>query len=254
MKIHSILRTQILRLSYNMEHRELAIALLRKMQNYQFSLFSYTHIALFASEFRIHHRTFMDKLVKNSLANLKQARLKDWSAICYTIVRLNYTASDNCEQDYLQAVSNELLNRETECMQYRQSFIACMCHLAMRNVFHPSLLAKALTITPNDDGPHAPAFHMNGLLFLDSYARMNAGDIYKGPLLTAAKRVDMEKRFYEPVDRSLLVDIQNVIAELFAYSRLARALPHFKRDGELQIFLLSHSDQHCFIFVLQIFM
>lgn len=196
-------------------------------------------MTLFATKYRVRNNRLMATVVRLAMANLKSARIKDLAAISYAIIYLDYQSPHGHELAFMQAALAELRNRRDECQDFRDSFIACQCYWAMRNVHDCELLATALTPVPIDAGrKNEEAYTDGNLLFLDSYARLNVGlDVYKGPLLSDEQRIEMQQRFDDGLDKKMLPLLADAVREKFGHCHLARAMPHFIRDGEQLYFL-----------------
>lgn len=225
-----------MRLSHDSAHLQLASKLLEAIYNNQNIFFSdisaVTHIVLFAAEFGIRHHNLLEAIAYYFLENLNQARLKDMGIISHAFVHLDVHTKSKIEMKLFENILNELPNRTIEHEDHRPTFIACMCNLAINNYYNTDLINSALATVEIDLNSRAQSFHYGNLLFLNSYAHINLGaNEYTGALLSDELRRLMAKEHNNNNDITILSNIGQTIQEMYGHYKIARALPHFKRDG-----------------------
>lgn len=152
--------------------------------------------------------------------------------ICYAFVHLDVHTKSAIETRLFEMILNELPNRAVENERFRPTLIACMCHLAINNCYDTNLIDSVLATVELDLNSRMPNFHYGNLLFLNSFVKVNLGENkYKGALLKDNARRKLAMLFSNNSVNTLISDIGQIIQEMYGHHQIARALPHFMRDG-----------------------
>lgn len=168
------------------------------------------------------------------------------ASICYAFAHLDVHTKSAIETTLFKSILNELPNRAAENESFRPTLIACMCHLAINNYYDTNLIDSVIANVELDLNSHMPTFHYGNLLFLNSFVKVHLGENeYKGALLKDNARRQLAMSFS---NNSAILKVSDIIQEMYGHHQIARALPHFVRNGMYYLINLLHYLQTMLIF------
>lgn len=194
-----------------------------------------THILLLAEKYDIYNKKLIEMAIGRYAGDLERVRLKDMGILVRTIIQFDY-ASEGVDVLFREMI-HDLYHRDNEAYRFPQSFILCMSHMAMRNVYDWKLLDKAQEAAQPDLAiqPHSLTYNSVQILFLDTILRLNLKNVYKRPFITDKQRIELVARNCRDfVEKSN--GLQEVADELYYHQKSARSLPHFQDKGNGNIF------------------
>ncbi len=200
------------------------------------------HVALLGTQIHICQQDCIEQIVRRFSKDVKSIRMKDFERIAFVIGLFDFESESKVEDQLCQNILVELKNRAEEIVQYPKCFSLCLYYLTMKGYYDEELLSAALS------KPYLTFAYGNQVKYgmeifgLDSYAKINLRESYKGNEVTEKNRQYMGKMLTQYIpDRSgkfkvnatdaILLELKEATDELCTHCHFAHALPHYDRPG-----------------------
>lgn len=194
------------------------------------SFLALTHTAHFGLKQNVYNRELIDVIVRRLIGNLKLLRMKDIERICLVLATFQFKTSDQIEERFCDEVQSFLL--QSMHTRHPESMVRCISYLAMRGGVDPKLIAWVLDpITLLNTFGNLIEYSDSHILIIDSYAKINLADSYKGHRLSDSVCNQLIQRFYRDTLDGVNTLILNDLKKIFNMNNinyvLWRAIPHF---------------------------
>lgn len=235
---------QTLRYSSKPIHAEHMNALLDTIvpQLPRLSLMSCLHVLLLGSDIQFCHNASIEPILHRFKDEIPNLRLKEIERIAF-VMGLFYLQTHLPIADLVsQQILINLKSRVEEIMKYPRCFPACLQYLAYSGYTDDELISSVL-----DERFCEMAYGRNvtlgrELFGLDSFARINLKDSYKGLLLEDKRRRTMGKILVHYIPRrdgefklsatdKILLEMKEAAQRVWGECHMAHVLPHYDRPG-----------------------
>lgn len=224
----------------------------------KFSLMCCLHMALLGTNLQVCNQVLMENIVQRFTGNIKEVRLKDIERLSLAMGLFNFQCRDGSERILLQKMVEEMKLRVAEYGQHPKCLSACTHYLTLCGVYDVDIIGSVLTekYIRFAYGKLISYFENKFLKFnlptgknhfavgrevlcLDSYAKINLKDIYKGPTLSDKMRRNITKfqSCYIPCRKQkwkltlsdkLTLEMKEEIDIQYGDSKLTHVLPHYQ--------------------------
>uniref|UniRef100_A0A1B0D2W7 Uncharacterized protein n=1 Tax=Phlebotomus papatasi TaxID=29031 RepID=A0A1B0D2W7_PHLPP len=206
------------------------------------SLLSCLHVALFGTDMQYYNQECLEKIIGRFAGEYKSCRLKEFERLSFVLGLYGFTMADGSHTKLCQEILAELPNRISEIMKFPRCFPSCLHFLTLSGHHNEELINTVL-----DPKFYEMAYGKNytasrEILCLDSYARINLKDTYKGKLLTDKFRRTLTKihtnyipakdqRYKLSAADTILLEIKDTCDELYGQdaSNIAHVLSQYER-------------------------
>ncbi|CAD7089811.1 unnamed protein product [Hermetia illucens] len=231
-----------LRYSSRLPQADIMYGLLDKMcpQLHRISLLACLHVALTGCDIQMCHEKCVEMVLERFHRDIDEARIKDMERICHVMGLFNIKTKSGIKDELCEQILERMQTRIDEIIRYPKCLQTCLHYLTLCGHYNEDMLNAAL-----DQQFIKHVYGKNKLLgrevfCLDSYARINLKDSYRGNLLLDRQRGTMGKMFthYIPEKNSkfklnvtdrILVEVNETCKNLWGTSNIKHVLPHFER-------------------------
>lgn len=201
------------------------------------------HVLLLGSDILLCHNRSIELILQRFIDEIPNIRLKEIERISF-VLGLFYLQSSLPIADLIsQKILSNLKTRVEEIMKYPRCFPSCLHYLAHSGYADDELISSVL-----DERFCEMAYGRNVTLgreifALDSYARINLKDSYKGMLLQDKRRRLMGKLLVHYIPQrdgefklsatdKILLEIKEAVQRVVGNCHMAHVLPHYDRPGK----------------------
>lgn len=209
----------------------------------RFGLFTCLHLALLGTKLEICHQQCIEQIVRRFSDNVTSLRAKDFERITLVIGLFDFESESKIESRLCANILNQLNTQQDRNNDFPRCFSLCLSYLAMKGYHDERLISEALSEPYLQQAYGKPANHSLELFVLDSYAKINLKNSYKGNALTAESLQCRGRNLKKlvPSRRGKLTHTDSLLLELkealdgagFSHCYFGYALPHFDRPGKL---------------------
>lgn len=199
------------------------------------------HIALLGTPHHISQQKCLEKIANRFSDDITTIRLKDFERITFVIGSSDFTSDNQIENRLCEQILAELKNRVSEIVQYPKCLPLCLHFLSLKG-YHDEELLNVVLGEPFLGFAYKTLPNYGRELFsLDSYAKIQLKETYKGNQLSEKVRRYMGQMFTDYIPSSefklspsdkILAPVKETTEELFRHCYYAHTLPHYPRTGE----------------------
>lgn len=207
------------------------------------SLMSCLHVLLLGSDIQLCHNETIEPILHRFKDEVPNIRLKEIERISF-VMGLFYLQDSLPIADLLsREILTNLKTRVDEIMKHPRCLPSCLQYLAYSGYADTELISSVLDERFCDMAYGRNVTLGRELFGLDSYARINLKDSYKGLLLEDKRRRTMGKLLVHYIPRrdgefklsatdKILVEIKEAVERVTGECHMAHVLPHYDRPGK----------------------
>lgn len=212
-------------------------------QVHRLSTLSCLHLAILGTHCQICHQKCIEHIVDRFNNDIKSLRMKDFERIAFVLGLYDFESESRIEENFCQNVFVEIKSRVDDIIKHPKCLPLCLHYLTMKGYCDEEMINVILSQQFLKLGYGTNVNFGREIFSLDSYARINLKDTYKGNLLPDKNRKYMGKVLsqYIPIrdgkwkltaTDTIMLELKETTDELFTHSYYAHALPHFDRPGK----------------------
>ncbi|XP_059618560.1 uncharacterized protein LOC132263026 [Phlebotomus argentipes] len=215
---------------------------------HRLSLLSCLHVALFGTDMQYYNQDCLENIIQKFSGDIKTCRLKEFERLSFVMGLYCFSMKNGSHTKLCEGILADLPNRITEIMKYPRCFPACLHFLTLCGHHNAELISTVL-----DPKFYEMAYGKNHaasreILCLDSYARINLKDTYKGHLLPDKLRALLskihtnyipakEQRYKLSAADTILLEIKEVCDQVYGQesSQICHALSQYERPDIVMV-------------------
>ncbi|GAB0087180.1 uncharacterized protein DMENIID0001_014600 [Sergentomyia squamirostris] len=235
---------KVLRYSSKLQHIEFLEEFLKAVtpEISRLSILSCLHVALFGTDMQYYNQECLERIVDRFVNEVKSCRLKEFERLSFVMGLYSFTMSNGNHTKLCQQIIAELPNRISEIMKHPRCFPACLHYLTLCGHHSAEQISTVLDMKYFEMAYGRNYLACREILCLDTYARINLRDSYKGNLMPEKIRKTLAKihsNYIPAKDQKyklsaadmILLEIKDTCDELFGCNSpsINHLLPQYER-------------------------